>query len=269
MNLLTRTALLTLAVGCLQPAFGQIVPGTTTVDLDYHAVDPFVGSSGFAGGTTFSNFGTGIYNFTGSNQLNPATPPDFVGNLRLFCIELSETVPSGVATYTLVLPEFGSSSSAVPLGSNIAPAGIGASRALNLQLLYGNVFGAIGNYATTLTGWSADQKSAFQLAVWELSHDDDYNLASGSGLGFWVTSAPGTSQSIAQGWVNAVGLDRSNNDLSGQVTLLALHNDTLQDQLIPHAAGALIPEPSAVAALLGLGVLGVAGIRRRLRGATA
>ncbi len=225
--------------------------GTLTLDLT-NALPQSPTYSGHAGTGTFTNDIAGLQYFNVSGQSGNAFT--FPSQLTLFCIELSQDIylPSTGNIFSVVSPDMGSSGGPfAPLGANIPNAGIGATRASNLEVLYAHEFGTNYNPAA-LSGTS---KLAFQLAVWKLSHDDNFNLLSGGSVeGFWITTPVDATITEAQtllDWVN------SNASTSAKMQLVALHSATIQDFLVP------IPEPSTYALLAGLAVISVAVWRRK------
>jgi hypothetical protein len=225
--------------------------GSLTLDLT--GVVPLSPTySGHAGTGTFSHDISGLQYFNVTAQSGNAFT--FPSQLTLFCIELAQNInlPSTGNVFSVVNPDQGASGGPFsPLGANIANVGIGASRANNLAVLYARRFGT--NY--TPTALSDTSKLAFQLAVWELSHDDDFNLTSGTGHGFWITTPADSAITEAQALVNWVA---ANATTGPKMQLVALHSATLQDFLVP------IPEPTTYALFSGLVVLAVSMRRRRV-----
>ncbi len=174
------------------------------------------------GGSTTSNVRAGLMNWTRTGGDAPGLSPTF----WTFCIELSQHVSNNQSyTYTLTAPE---------LAPNTSPMGL--SRADLLSELF-------GRFIAALDFSSQNQVSGFQLAIWEIVHDDGLDLAAGD---FQVLSGNTTARTMAQNYLNAI-------DGTGpRVTLQALVSNTKQDQIIP--------TPGAIA-LLGIG--GLVATRRR------
>jgi|GEM_PF-3681907 len=232
-----------------------------TVNMDLQNVSPQATVAGRAGTSQFSDNYTGLVHFTVSSS----TPSNFVPRgttLDLFCVELSQSIGLPSSTqFSLLSAKFADMGANTGLGANIPVGGIGADRARNLEILYHNVFGSTYNPGSL----SSERKVAFQVAVWELSHDTNFNLTTASTNGFWVTSlgAPyGGALSIAQGWVSVVG-SQTLDPNAARMALSVLHNDSKQDFLLPDSSFSVIPEPSACAAMMG-GLL-VAGVMLRNR----
>ncbi len=152
------------------------------------------------------------------------------GSFTTYCIELSQHISFGrTYDYTVRDPE----ASPVPGG------GMGAGRAALLSELFGRFYSP--QFLTN------DAAAAFQVAVWELSHDDGLNLAAGSirvvDNGAWYGTA--------QEWLDAL-------DGGGpRMDLLAMTHSTAQDQIFA------VPNASTAALLLTGGIFGAAGRRRR------
>jgi len=245
-----RPCFLLLGTLCLGGFSTGALAGTVTLDLTSATpMDPRY--AGHAGTSTFGPDVAGVQNFTVSAQAgNPFTLP---AQLQLFCIELAQNIylNSTGNFFTVTNASQGSSGGPYsPLGANIPNAGIGAARADNLAVLYAHKFGS----AYDPGALSDTEKLGFQLAVWELSHDDDFNLLGGSGNGFWVTAPLDAATTEAQTLVSWVQVNAAT---APKMQLYALHSDTIQDFLVP------IPEPSAYAAMAGLLALGAAGRMRR------
>ncbi len=240
-----------------------------TVNMTLVSVTPWANVQGHAGAANFS-VTAGLLNFR-VDSVSPTPLLPFPMHLSLFCTELAQSIQlneSNSARRDFTLQSAAQAANIGPvagLGANISPTGIGSTRARNLEILYGQVFGQNYNPAAL----SDDGKVAFQLAVWELSHDDDFNLtAIGSNPRFWVTLPTGaTVRGQAQTWVSAVAnLAPTANPT--RMNLSVLHSDVVQDFLIPTAALTAIPEASTYAAILSAIVLGAVLWQRRRRSVT-
>ena len=226
--------------------------GTLTLDLTA-AVPLSPTYSGHAGTGTFDNDIAGLQYFTVTAQSgNPVT---FPAQMQLFCIELAQNIylNSTGNFFSVVSADQGSSGGPFsPLGAAIPNTGIGAARSGNLEVLYAHKFGTVYNPGAL----SDTEKLGFQLAVWELSHDDNFNLLSGTGNEFWITTPIDAAISEAQALVSWV---QANATGAQKMQLNALHSDTIQDFLVP------IPEPSFYALLTGMFVLSFTWRRRKNR----
>jgi hypothetical protein len=229
---------------------------TLTLTLD--SLTPMVAFNGHAGNGNFNAY-AGLLNFTVTAETGTAYEP--ADKLSLFCVELQQhiSLPSTGNVYSLVNAAQASSGINSGYSANIPLAGIGSARVRNLEVLYGHVFGPSYNPGA-LTNI---QKSAFQLAVWELSHDDGFNLTSGNGQHLWITST-GSTVNQAKTWVDWVAANY-NNASTPYMELSALHSSTTQDFLIPSASSfSAIPEPSFSVLLAGLGAIPLLAWRRKL-----
>jgi hypothetical protein len=137
-------------------------------------------------------------------------------NRVTFCIELEEPIgspffPSGFNSIPLEnitrgrAGESGTATSAVPVG------GIGAERAGKTRYLFDNYY-----QGTASSAWTDEQYVAFQLALWELTHDTDFSLTDNTGeiyiSGFNLPEAQ-NSIDLAQSWLDAMnGLGFSTTD---------------------------------------------------------
>lgn len=223
--------------------------GTITMTLaDYQPQSPtYAGSAGT--GTFNDPAALQFYNVTAQSG-NDFTFPT---QLELFCIELQQTVSPGSSnTYDVLSPDQGSKDVNTGLSANIPLAGIGVTRANNLEVLYAHVFGT--NYNPSVVLNTDALKSSFQLAVWELSHDDNFDLKSISPNGFYLS----TTGSVVDDAQTLVSWVQANAATAPKMQLAALHSETIQDFLVP------IPEPSTYALLTGLAALCVATWRRKL-----
>lgn len=252
--------------GFLAASTGSV--SAQTVNMTLVSVTPWANVQGHAGTADFS-VTAGLMNFR-VDSVSPMPLLPFPMNLSLFCTELAQNIylnESNAARRNFTLQNAAQAANNGPvsgLGANIPSTGIGSIRTRNLEILYAQVFGQNYNPAAL----SNDGKVAFQIAVWELSHDTDFNLtAIGSNPGFWVTSpTSATVRGQAQTWVSAVaGL--AGNTQAARMELSVLHSDTVQDFLIPTAALTPIPEASTYAAIMSALVLGAVLWSRRSRAA--
>ncbi|MDO5647313.1 VPLPA-CTERM sorting domain-containing protein [Paracoccus sp. (in: a-proteobacteria)] len=103
---------------------------------------------------------------------------------------------------------------------------------------------------------------AFQLALWEITHDDGYDLSAGR---FRVSANARSTYSVAQTWLN----DISRPDYTGTRYMMMLHHATVQDLLtdipLPPPAPVnppAVPLPASGFLLLG-GLAGLGWLRRK------
>lgn len=249
-------------------AFAQSI--TLNLDSVVSSSPIYSGHAGNGGPGNDGNFGpavTGLANFTVTAQ----SPLNYPTSLSLFCVEIAQNIllPSTGNVFDVLGADQAAQWNGVgPSHSmNISAGGIGGLRAHRLEVLYAHVFGSFYDPSSLSDG----DRASFQMAVWELSHDSDFNLLSGSGNGFWITTPADGTIANAQALVSWVG---ANFSTAAVMSLSALHSPTnldpegpaLQDFLIPSESTAFspIPEPSVAATALGAAVLlGVLGLRGR------
>lgn len=211
---LVAAALVSSAQGSVVTAtFNNVSPGT--------GVNVSSNGGGSFGGTT-----AGVFNWT-------ATGGDsgIVGQFTTFCIELTQHISGGNSyTYTLTAP----ASAPIP-GLGFSPMG---PRANLLAELYGRFY-------PTLNLSNASDTAAFQLAVWEISNDNNATLDLTTGN--FQAQNGGTYFATAQNWLSQ--LDGTGPTLS----ITALSSNTVQDQIY-------VPAPAAAGLL---GFAGLAASRRR------
>ena len=162
-----------------------------------------------------------------------------------YCVDLSQTF------------NWGSAFAVTPASASSV---FTATQYAALDHLYTQHFPATTDKATS---------AAFQLAVWEIITETSgsYSLTAGPGQGsFWATpyglaATEGSALTTANLWLGTVGTGAA-----GGYSLTVLQSQSNQDQLIATP----IPEPETYAMLLaGLGLLGFAARRRKLKEAAA
>jgi hypothetical protein len=184
---------------------------------------------------------------------------------EMFCVEVGQqTAPIGVAQSGYQLRPLAQANLGIPSSqtmetyAGITAAGIGAVAAERLSKLYAHVLGTAYTPGTTLN--SDTLKAAFQLAVWEVSHDDDFSLSHpGAGTqGFYVSGSGPAIYAAAISQANAwlATLQAGYASITG-MELAVLHHDTRQDLIIA------IPEPSAYAGIVAAAAM-LLVLRRRL-----
>lgn len=174
-------------------------------------------------------------------------------NARLYCIELAQYISTtdGPLVYKIKDPAEAPDPTATQYPLNP----MGAEKAAILALLYAQ------NPVVALGGGTTTEQIAFQLAVWEVVHETvkagtvfaltDFALT-GTSAGFFYSATP--EGTLATSMLSSV-------DMNGgpPMTFLALTNDTKQDFIYMR-----VPTPSALASLLGLGLMiGFVRFRRR------
>ncbi|MFG0329775.1 MAG: PEP-CTERM sorting domain-containing protein [Phycisphaerales bacterium] len=220
---------ITATAGALAVVAGLGAPAAAdTIEVTFNSVSPnqSVRYSIDAGNSFDSTLG-GTFNWTRTN--GTYTGGGAVGDFSSFCIELTEFVsPTGSYTYDIVEVEDAPSSFF---------GGMGSVRAGKLARLFGQF------HQET---WTANEAAAFQVAVWEITHDDDGSVYTGT---FQVS---GSEAYIADAQSLIDNID-PNGD---RATILAMVGDDQQDHVF------LVPAPGALA-LFGMGGALMLGRRRR------
>ncbi len=203
-------------------------------------------SFGLLSGANSENGGAVVINGLRTGGVNDTHGPDIASAFSTFCVEVGESVQVGVAPFGSGGPTNYTHTVTNLLGSTTAsggftgPVNFDAVRTLNMQRLFGNFYpGTVQSDPT--------YSSAFQLAVWELAFDNDFNISTGSGL--IITSGDFGAQALAQNFLNVVATDTSYG-----TELYLLSSDGAQDLIT------IVPTPGSLA-LLGLG--GLVATRRR------
>jgi hypothetical protein len=207
-----------------------------------------------------------------------------------FCIELAE--PIGLASYLfdgsqLYQASAGLAGAPGTASSNIPVGGIGALRAARVRYLFDNFY-----QSTNITQWRSNgagpddpdsrKLQAFQLALWETSHDSDLSLSDTAGAIYITTPQGSTLQdasiALAQNWldqVDAAGITESY--VSTTYDVWALTSSTgvgaggNQDVMLPLLKGSpahstlvpFLPVPEPSSAVLCLAGAMIALRRRR------
>lgn len=204
-----------------------------------------------------------------------------------FCIETNQGINSGGTDYSFDVSENLERASRGSGGSGISQnipggssGGIGLDRAAYVRYMVDEYWEAV-----LPSGWSNPGRDlpAFQIALWELTHDTDFSLVSDTGRSndYYIPGGLNTTQQAvrdrAQEMLDAVstwagGASYDMNYSSSLWTTRLLENSSflpfpangeVQDLLVVTA----IPEVSAVgvATLFGIGLVGGSLLRRRRR----
>lgn len=220
----------------------------------------FTGVSGLSGTVKYWDKETSSSKTTGSIGIgklkwtvNSSTDPLVsVGpNFPTFCIELERTLSSGAFNVGLVQNSPNpSTSSPFPSGS------IGLLREFYLGRLYDLAYLSLS---------SNTDYAAFQLAVWELSHEttNTFNVSTNNGTFSVATGASLSAISTANGWLASVA---SNAVIPHVLNVYALSARYNQDQIfsVPAPPGTGLPEASAITTW-GLILLSVGLVSQRVR----
>lgn len=213
-----------------------------SVELTFDQVNPSQTVDVYLGGSSMSVKG-GIYRWS--------------DDVSTFCCQLTEYISGGQTVQFDV-----EAAADAPLNVS-GGATIGTSRATLLGDLYHRYFDMYEKQ-----GWNGEKAAAFQVAIWEITHEtsdgrtageilDDLNTSSG----FASFNSTSEVNDLASGMIAELG--GGSNDFMSDYTLVSLVNDGAQDHL---AIGASNPQtvPGALGLASMVGILG-AGRRRRRR----
>ena len=168
---------------------------------------------------------------------------DSSGNFLTFCVEINQDVHLG-GTYTFYT---GTVESAPTPGNPIpGSSGMGAAKAALLDELWARHYADITD---------ANSGAAFQVAVWDIVYDADFNLNVGNFHAYGNTSAI----NLAASWLTDINTNASDYP---NPNLIALKSNDYQDQVTfgppPKSPPLSTPLPSAASgatvALFGLGL---------------
>ena len=198
--------------------------------------------------------------------------------LAAFCCELQQSI--SISTYTFladhlynlasgVAGQAGTASSGIPIG------GIGMQRAAYVSYLFDRYY-----ISEALAGWTAAPTStqAFQMSIWELTHDSDMDLRSTSGY-IYVGTQSDTLRNNAIDLAMTMLQDVRNANISSSYVstnfdICALTDPQYQDVILATKKGSsaniilnpilsdVIPEPATGSLMALVAVIGF-WIRRR------
>ncbi len=243
---------MTKCITLLMVGFVLAVHGTVGVNESRAAIDvglKFVnvspGYSGTVAVTTPSystNTTAGQFNWTVTNSANSGGLIT-TSTLTTFCIELGQVIGAGENPTYLIVDDL--SQAPQPGPGPLGTGGVG-NVAYELKLLYDSQYDGLGTGTPTQI---AENYAAFQLVIWELTHDPTAgNLSNGN---FTASGFNSNAVAKASNWLTAVL-----NDTASRVadyTLYALtnndSNNRYQDQLfaLPNLpSSGVVPEATAM-----------------------
>jgi hypothetical protein len=235
---------ITLVMGAMVVALGLSNHAqAATVEADFLNVGPRQAVKVHNAGTNHHVY-TGVYNWkqTGGTYTDLVT--DANNNFDAFCIEIAQEV-ADPTTFDVMALENGP----------VPGTPIGATRAAYLSKLWGGFYDLIGS--------SNQLAAAFQLAVWEITHEADFNFDVSNGQGQFYARNQASTAGQANTWLSAI-LNDTNNQIPLEPSLVALTSDDAQDMVAVREFGTPIgevPLPSAIWAG-GMLIAGIGGMRR-------
>ncbi|MDB6069902.1 MAG: hypothetical protein JWL81_1073 [Verrucomicrobiales bacterium] len=208
-----------------------------------------------------------------------------LGKIASFCTELQEDVSTTsyqFQSHPLEEVSAGRAGQAGTASVGIPVGGIGTLRAAQVRYLFDHHY-----QSSKLSNWTITTAQplteAFQIALWELTHDTDFSLTRTSGITYMGTQTEAkaiNALNIATGWLNEIAAANLTVDYTSTTfdvwTLVSATGNTstgygFQDILFATTVNdsrkttlqtmSVIPEPSA--AVLGLLTGAALGFRRR------
>lgn len=243
-SLSTRIGKLALASAALfgLTATASATPVSFTFDSFTHSKT--LGAS--LNGETISNLYVGNINVTFTDSASNAS-------VVAYCMEISQSISIGQSyDYDAV---------------SLTTAGLSDTQARLVGILYDLYYAG-----DTTQDWNSVNTGAFQLALWELTHDDDGSLRSESG-NFYIDPGSNTKHvaDVADSYLAGVYSQAADSSYSPYSELVSLTNSDYQDlivlaSLVPgYEGGQSVAIPFGVNPLPGLALVGLFGWRRLRR----
>jgi len=194
---------------------------------------------------------TGSFGIAGLTTFDVASG----GQLEAFCVEINEGFPDDPISYNVV--------GVTNVPEETPPGPMSAFQSTVMQDLYARYYNDVSTAGGGGETWSdaSDEAAAFQLVIWEISHEEMTGVASASDVVSRLDITLGamaftdTYNSNVATIANAMIASLGSGGFLSQFNLLGLTNPTNQDMLI------VVPTP----AIAGLAGLGLVGMRRRRR----
>ena len=247
-----RFSIKALAIAAVIGSLAAGASATTTLNATFNGVSPGANFNySFDGSSTSTTAGTFNWTSVTGGSVN-------YGAFTAFCIDLTQNISTGGTYLYNVDPLQNGPTPGTDTGGHGVNGAMGATKAGELDELWGRYFNNI------LVGTTAQQQqnaAAFQIAVWDIVYGTGLNLTNNS-ANFHATNGSDPDVVQAQTELNSL------NGLGPMANLVALDSSTNQDMVMSPSgtqpAGGAVPEPmTAGLSALGLGGLLLAALRRR------
>ena len=237
---LVPAAIFAIAGSALTAQADIVVDGSTT--LTFEDIDPGRRVD-WTFGITHGNSRAGFFNWS--------------GGVQTFCIQLREDINDGdTVNFDVVSIEN------LPDQPPLLPGPLGAERAVVMRDLFSRYYGEVASK----TGGAANRwAAAFQIAVWEISHElwaddrdaEDFIDDLGVARGIAEFDASDNVMNLADSMLSNLG----DGGFLNTVELVGLTNPHYQDQIMVVSSTMVVPGIGSLAVLGAIGALG--GRRRR------